>query len=189
VPLDNDAAALNDCFASYVPAAEPVAAPPDDGDSDSSSDDGLAASFRAATTEKRPSGLAADLKAEFASLVDTDAIVAPEPPRKLSLAPPPARYPGAALVNRPPAKSPTAGNDPVMVDNRFTQSSTKLAAGFGVCGNAPLGDVPAARPQIAPARPPQTASVGEAFGSAIDGWSNAPRPPTSPGGGGFPGGL
>ena len=67
-------------------------------------------------------------------------------------------------------------------------SSTKLAAGFGVCGNAPLGDQPAARPQIAPARPPQTASVGEAFGSAIDGWSNAPRPPTSPGGG-FPGGL
>ena len=186
-PLDNDAAALNDCFASYVPAAEPVAAPPADGDSDSSSDDGLAASFRAATTEKRPSGLAADLKAEFASLVDTDAIVAPEPPRKLSLAPPPARYPGAALVNRPPAKSPTA-HDPVMVDNRFTQSSTKLAAGFGVCGNAPLGDQPAARPQIAPARPPQTASVGEAFGSAIDGWSNAPRPPTSPGGG-FPGGL
>ncbi|KAH8074483.1 hypothetical protein JL721_2045 [Aureococcus anophagefferens] len=162
-PLDNDAAALNDCFASYVPAPSPSRRR-QAATSDSSSGGGLAS-----VLPRRDDGEAAERprrgpQGRVRVLVDTDAIVAPEPPRS-SASPPPATGRGP---RQPPAGKSTMTGDPVMVDNRFTQSSTKLAAGFGVCGNAPLGDVPAA-PQIAPARPPQTASVGEAFGSAIDG--------------------
>ena len=103
------------------------------------------------------------------SLVDTEKIVAPEPAPKLVLAPPPARYPGAALVNRPPAKPVHDTGKPTMVDNRFTEKNSKLAAGFGVCGNAPLGDGQATAPlaiqQMQAAAPPERrASVEEAFG-------------------------